>query len=237
MKAVIILLVIGGALILEAIWVIKRTSARNRAAVGGVIGAAWGAEHSKTGNRTVGALMGGAGGAALGSLYPYLGFLFGSLFLIGALILLFSGMAFNENGISDCADKYHIPKGVTIVGNWTDYRCMSKKNAGANGKYCLARNKYSQVAGMGCEGNDLCCPFIPVNSPDLLTNQDPQYESDCGSRSGSPPVGIVKGLWDQYRCRNEEQAGSGWSRCLARKQYSKTKGRGCATGMKCCPPY
>ena len=164
MKAFLIMLILGVVLIVEGIFVSKRSSARQRAAAGGVIGSYLGYKHSRPENKVVGGIFGGVGGAAFGAAYPLIDFLLGGLFLIGAIIVLFNWEYFNRDTM--CGYEKNQPAGVQIIGNWTDYKCMDKKTAGAKWKSCLQRSKYSNTSGEGCPGEDLCCPslaYIPID--------------------------------------------------------------------------
>lgn len=47
---------------------------------------------------------------------------------------------------------------ATLIPDFSDYRCESRRSAGARWSRCLRRPAYSAVQGDGCPGRDRCCP-------------------------------------------------------------------------------
>ena len=49
------------------------------------------------------------------------------------------------------------------------------------------------------------------------------------------PAGLTREEWTGYRCLTRDEAGSRWSRCLNRKDYTGVTGKGCPGDARCCP--
>lgn len=229
----IFLIIFGIGLILEAIVMFSTgfKGALARAGLGAAGGAAYGYTHSNTKDEKLGnAVTGGMFGGIIMFFAPVIGILLGPALLIGGIRGIIIGP-------TDCGRESMKPKILALFGDWEGYTCKTKKNAGNTWGACLRRIDYSDETGRGCEGEELCCPPISFIPQDALKALPKKNASDCGSISGSPPKGLVSGIWSRYNCQDEKQAGPTWKKCLSRSQYSKIKGRGCPTGMKCCPPY
>lgn len=233
-QVLIFLLVLGSALVIEGVWKIKYTNARQRAAVGGAVGAYIGYKHAKE-HKVASSLLGGVGGSLLGAALPYIGIVFGILLLLSIPIILANWDDFALDRTTDCAHKNSEPKGAKIIGNWSDYKCMTKAAAGTAWKYCFGRGSYSEREGMGCPGEERCCPTqVPVLEQPKKTPET-KAVSDCGNLRVSPSKDVLSGTWQNYRCKTEKQAGAAWPKCLSRNQYSEIQGNGCQNNMKCCP--
>ena len=59
--------------------------------------------------------------------------------------------------------------------------------------------------------------------------------SHCGSDIHFPKGKKLAGSWKDYKCLSQAQAGTRWSLCLKRPDYSDTEGSGCHDDQLCCP--
>jgi len=148
------------------------------------------------------------------------------------LIAIFVVIGFFVDGSTDCGDEDRRPASVPVFGDWEEYECKKASEAKSVWEYCLQRRQYSPRKGDGCPSSELCCP--PIHA---LRHVEPvALKTDCGSPHVVPPAGKLFAPWQDYTCQNKASAGKSWARCLPRKEYSKTKGRGCKASMRCCPP-
>lgn len=58
----------------------------------------------------------------------------------------------------------------------------------------------------------------------------------CGDPNVSPPNGIEKEFWVQYRCKSRKAAKRLWRRCLPWKKYALRETNACDGKLLCCPP-
>lgn len=59
---------------------------------------------------------------------------------------------------SHCGDPGHQPRGTAPPKDWTLWTCQTATQAGNHWGLCLSRATYSEVSGMGCDGDMRCCP-------------------------------------------------------------------------------
>lgn len=81
-------------------------------------------------------------------------------------------------------------------------------------------------------------PHVPTPAREVATVKAPKpaLSSVCGV--GAAPSRVRDAVeWSRYSCRSPEDFPAGkWRSCLARPEYSETRGTGCPGSQRCCPP-
>lgn len=68
----------------------------------------------------------------------------------------------------------------------------------------------------------------------LLVGPDSYAATACGELASVPPKVTVT-AWAEYECVSRARAGSRWSECLQRSEYTSRRGAGCPGSQRCCP--